>query len=188
MLIKKPSVIKLIFAVVSIVFLSIAMHIIVKNEPIYKEHRLSYWLGEFDSLKSDEAGEAMEALEHIGTNCIPTLLGMVRSKDSSVKSFVLHMMSKQSFLAVNMRSSDQLHHEAYIAFYVLRGRGKTAIPGLAASLRDANPDVRNCALKSLIAIGPEARKTLEEAAHDSDRSVSSMAESGLALLDSETFK
>ncbi len=176
-------------AVIALVLTAVLLLTIAQSqqgEPVYKGRQLRSWLRDLDDLKSDQAGDAIEAIRYMDRNCIPILLNMVSSKDSKPKRFLIGALSKQSIVTIDLRSADQQHFEAYIAFRVLKGRAKPAIPALSRALRDPDADISNCALKCLLGIGPDARQALEDARRDLNSSVRKMAESALAVLDSET--
>jgi hypothetical protein len=156
------------------------------GEPVFNGRELRSWLRDLDDLKSDQASNAMEAVHQMDTNSIPTLLKMVSSKDAKPKRFLIWALSKQPVFIFDLRSADQQHFEAYIAFRVLKGRAKPAIPALSRALRDSDADISNCALRCLLGIGPDAREALENARCDRNSSVRKMAESALAVLESET--
>jgi hypothetical protein len=62
--------------------------------PVYRGKSLPVWLRTYavsssSRLHSREWNEADDAVRHMGTNCIPVLLHMIREKDSKLKLLVM---------------------------------------------------------------------------------------------------
>src|SRR5690242_12224993 len=72
------------------------------TEPSYDGKTLSYWLAQYEGIgsagadtKEPKAIESREAIRHIGTNALPTLLRMLRAKDSRVKLVLVNLIERQ---------------------------------------------------------------------------------------------
>ena len=74
-------------------------------EPVYQGRRLSDWLKAHDRFSREEAEEAVR---RIGTNAIPSLLGMFRAKDSALKTRFIDLVEKQDFITLRFECPEPL--------------------------------------------------------------------------------
>src|SRR6266550_972928 len=65
------------------------------GEPTYKGRSLSVWLNEIDLSGSTRDKKAQEALRRMGTNALPHLVSMYRSKDSAPKRRLIQYVNEQ---------------------------------------------------------------------------------------------
>src|SRR5262245_13961741 len=102
------------------------------SEPVYEGRRLSFWLTGYDQPEHDELTrtEADEAVRHLGTNAIPTLLRMLRAKDSALTRRVVQSVQKHHLLKVRHTPDWQQHKQAVSAFERLGAGAKEAVPAL----------------------------------------------------------
>ena len=68
--------------------------------PAYRGKSLPVWLRTYGASSSSgrhsrEWNEADDAVRHMGTNCVPVLLRMIREQDSSLKLLLISLAQKQ---------------------------------------------------------------------------------------------
>ncbi len=107
------------------------------REPVYQGKSLSVWLKGYDNIEElfkmngAKLHELDKVVSQVGTNAIPTLLRLLREKNSNG------------------------HEEASNAFRVLGAKAKDAVPALI-KIYEQNPSARVDVLYSLGCIGPAA--------------------------------
>jgi HEAT repeats len=100
-------------------------------EPVYQGQPLSHWLIQNDPANNLAArNEAFSALDHIGTNAIPTLLHMMRAYDSPSKTEALNWAEQHHVPGIDYTSADDTHDRAQKGFSVLGYRAVGAVPEL----------------------------------------------------------
>jgi len=130
-------------------------------EPSYQGKPLSYWL-EGLALGSTPPAQANEAVRQIGTNAIPTLLRMLKMRDSNFKLNFIHFASKHHVISMNylsyiwFRTAEIRHYEAISGFTCLGSQARSAVPELIKLLADPSKDIKNDAATALKKIDPEA--------------------------------
>jgi hypothetical protein len=106
--------------------------------------------------------KADQAIRHIGTNAIPTLLGMIRARDRP--SLVLKFMDTARRFGIPVgryRHAITRHEEAEYAFEMLGTNAVAAVPALIRIYeRDISPSSQRCAALSLGHIGRGAQAAL----------------------------
>jgi len=134
---KKSSIIRILLSVIAVaVLLCLTWP---PKEPSYKGKSLSYWLehnevaGAVTAATNDPTKlECREAIRHIGTNAIPSLLRMLRAKDSALKMHVIDLIESQDF--VNFRfpisTAEREHARAVLGFFCLDDLATSAVPAL----------------------------------------------------------
>src|SRR5262249_51540363 len=74
------------------------------REPGNQEKPVSLWLKGFE-LNAPAAGptfnEAVESVRHAGTNALPTLLNLLRARDSDLKHRVIALARKQHLIRID---------------------------------------------------------------------------------------
>ncbi|MDB6065623.1 MAG: repeat protein [Pedosphaera sp.] len=131
------------------------------NEPMYKGKRLSAWLKVYDSETGPtfrtEGEGADEAVRHIGTNAIPTLLRRLRAKDSPLTLRLVGLAKKQHVFEVKFASAWDKQVEGLHGFHALGTNGKDAVPELIRMYeQDSSPESRFSVTFALGCIGPAA--------------------------------
>jgi hypothetical protein len=131
------------------------------DEPVYKGRTLSSWLkpdveDDFHDLK------AGEAVYHIGTNAIPSLLRMLRVKDSPFKVKFVSLVQKQRIIVIdNLTDAEYWNWAAARGFHVLGAKAQSAVPAL---LEIANQNIsrtsQSYAIEALGFIGPPAKEAV----------------------------
>jgi hypothetical protein len=133
--------------------------------PAYGGKSLSVWLDELansplssvppDLNRNASAREIHQALHAIGTNCIPTLLRMVRTRDSAIRRNLVLLARRQSLVPVRWHTGVELHFQALLGFQVL---GRSASPAAdeltELALHDPDPAVRHTAADALFWVEP----------------------------------
>jgi hypothetical protein len=101
------------------------------REPEYGGQSLSHWLRGYDPrVVVGNKDEVDDAIRHIGTNAIPTLLQMLRESDSPLKSKLISMIDRQNWMPIYMLPSMDKNGAASKAFIVLGPDAKDAAPSL----------------------------------------------------------
>jgi hypothetical protein len=75
-----------------------------EHEPVYRGKRLSLWLNYRTALK---AQEAHDAVRQAGTNAIPTLLRMLRAKDSGLKVGLMNLVQRQRIITIDYTRAEE---------------------------------------------------------------------------------
>ena len=130
--------------------------------PIVDGKPLASWLDYYVSGKSEVQREmANQALDKVGTNAIPTLLWMLRQRDSSFKHKVMELVQKQHFIKVHYIPAERRNQAAYFAFLKLGASAEAAVPALIEIYElKRSPYSRQCAAESLGVIGPAAKRAI----------------------------
>ena len=145
------------------------------GEPTYQGKRLSAWLKSFDSGAPDaETDLAADAVRHIGTNALPTLLAMIQSKDSRWELFVEQVDLRQPLIRIPLKKAAfTRRRRAVSAFRALGASAKPAVPALAHVLFN-NPDNFDASL-AMASIGPEALSAVMQATTNNDPKIRAVA-------------
>ncbi len=139
------------------------------GEPRARGRSLSSWLNTLSTLPGYEidSSEAQAALREIGTNAIPPLLELLRTKDSLVKRKVNELLRKQSLIRFQLREVSEKREKAVAGFNALGPIAKPAMPELVALFND--PEITFDAVRALAVIGPDAVLPLTQAlSHTND--------------------
>jgi hypothetical protein len=164
------------------------------HEPVYGGKTLSVWLEAYDpSLPngrlSEEWRDADDAVLHIGTDAIPTLLQMLCARDSSLKLRLVALAQKQQIVKVHFVPGATRKKEASSTFLVLGGRAKEAVLALMEAYEGSDSIESKCAIEeSLGWIGPSARAALPllvQAATNSNNDVRANAVWALGFIQAE---
>lgn len=76
----------------------------------------------------DNKEEVDDAIRHMGTNAIPTLLEMLRSKDTAVKAAAVKQAERANLIWVSL--AEERDAEAARGFEILGASAKDAVPTL----------------------------------------------------------
>jgi tetratricopeptide (TPR) repeat protein len=96
------------------------------REPSYQGKSLSYWL----SSQMYQGTGSSNALRSIGTNAIPTLLRLLKSKDSALTEKLSDLIERQSFVHNPIVSADEKRQKASLGFLLLGQMATNAVPAL----------------------------------------------------------
>ena len=152
----------------------------VPRVPVYHGKALTVWLRTYASSSSSGRhsqgwNEADDAVRHLGTNCIPVLLHMIREKDSRLKLLVVSLARQQRIVKMHFVTAAERNVEASRAFIVLSDMAKGAVPALVKMYdEDLSADSRSAIEDALAWIGPASKpaiRLLLQSATNSDRSV-----------------
>jgi HEAT repeat protein len=138
------------------IIIVVAFFISSSSEPEYQGVTLSKWLERYnDNVDADpQRSEAAEAVRHIGSNAVPTLVRWAGVPDSPFKEKLQEWASKQSLININFTSADDYHERATLGFQLLGAQAKSAIPDLQRLL--CNTNSTDTAAEILCALGPDA--------------------------------
>ena len=131
-------------------------------EPVYQGKRLTKWLevytGPITTDHEKQLKEADDAVRHIGTNAIPTLLRMLRARDSALTLKLVALAQKQHLVKIHYVQRLLSNVQAQMAFLALGAEAKDAVPALVTIYEDnISPDSRICTIVALRNIGPDAK-------------------------------
>lgn len=150
---------RLLFMVAAITLLVVLMwRALPPPEPAYKGKSLSYWLVQrTDSDKQVERDAAAVAIRAIGTNAIPTLLQMMREKESPFKSRWLARRWYHFFSVIYFSEPAGILERAEEGFDVLGPSAASAVPELSKILDDnLSSECSSRTANALGNIGPDA--------------------------------
>ncbi len=161
--------VKIVFAGLLAIFLGVmAWQRLCLHEPVYRGKPLSQCLA--PSLSDAERGirnwearqlEADNAVRQAGTNALPTLLRMLRAKDSPLKLGFIPLAQRQHIIATRYASAEEQNDAAQRAFMVLGAQAQSAVPALLEiANRNISPASRYAAIDALGNIGPRASEAV----------------------------
>jgi hypothetical protein len=140
------------------------------KEPVYEGMKLHDWLhlielGPMSSYGNPNAyaaqDRAQEVVRNAGTNVVPWLLRMIRTKDSAITHVVNRALSKQTLVRFRCTEAKDLRRWAIYGFRILGPQAKCAVPELTGDLTGADLELRdyaNCALKAIEESGQKIDK------------------------------
>jgi hypothetical protein len=138
-----------------------------ERQPVYGGKPLTLWLRTYapsssSQLHSPEWNQADDAVRHMGTNCVPILLRMIRQKDSQAKLWLVAFAQKHGlkkripFVPAAVRNV-----QASRAFIALGDTAKDAVPALVKMCDDdITAESRSAVEDALAWIGPAARPAI----------------------------
>jgi HEAT repeat protein len=131
--------------------------VLCQGEPKYHGKPLHVWLADFDLSRSQRPEKATEAVRAIGTNALPLLDRMIRTKDSLWRTAMIALNDRQSFIQLEITEARVIRYRAIEGYRVLGPNAKASIPVLIHIL-DSEPsvEVRADVAAALGSIGPEA--------------------------------
>ena len=109
--------------------------------PVYKGKPLTFWLKGFDIGYNDprkpDFDECVEAVRQAGTNALPTLLRMLRTRDSDLKHRLTRLAQKQRLIKIDYVTADRQRWAAHQGFMALLWKNASyAIPQLVEISRE----------------------------------------------------
>jgi len=100
-------------------------------------------------------------VRHIGTNCIPVLLHMIREKNSKLTLRLVALAQKQRLIKIHFVPAAEQNVEASRAFIVLGDMAKDAVPALVKMCdEDISTDSQSAIEDALAWIGPAAKPAI----------------------------
>jgi len=134
------------------------------SEPVYHGKPLSYWCDQYArsyapmpnmaSVKQTEI-----AIRTIGTNAVPTLLGLFNARDSKFKLKLIQLFQKQHVINIKLKYGGTRQKEGFYGFLALGALAKSAVPALLEIYNEDRPGTYDNFLETaaLIAnMGPAA--------------------------------
>lgn len=141
-----------------------------EREPVYRGKPLRVWLHAYKLYGlagvetwqvREEQQEADEVVRQAGTNALPTLLQMLRAKDSALQIKLMDLAQRQHIIRIKYTPAEELNYQASCAFGVLRAKARSAAPALMEIAEEnASPHSRWYAIAALAFIGPPAKETI----------------------------
>ncbi len=141
-----------LFGVVAVIYLTRP------REPVYDGKPVSYWVRGLASIQMTHSEASNKAFQHIGTNGLPVLIKMLRTKDSKVKLWLRNLYHKQSLVHHHFTLAEEDRISAVLGFSELGSLAKPAVPALLDLLADE--EISEDAARALAAIGSEAVELL----------------------------
>jgi hypothetical protein len=160
---RKTFAASVVILLAGLVWLSIGQ---VPREPVYLGKPLTLWLRNYASSSSSGRGsrewsQADDAVRHIGTNCIPMLLHILREKDSKVKLRLVALVEKQQLIKIHFVPAAERNGEASKAFLALGDRAKGAVPALVKMYNENTSADSQAAIEDSFAwIGPASKPAI----------------------------
>ena len=137
-----------------------------EREPVFEGKPLSYWLHEYSATmvagaiprtEPDLAArneKAVKAVRVIGTNAIPSLLKMLRAKDST---FIRKLHDWARIVKISNDSASDRNDAGADGFVILGAAAQNAVPRIAEIFEEnISPSSVVAAASALCAIGPSA--------------------------------
>lgn len=158
---------RVIYAILLVaIFGGVAWVFLRPNEPVYENRPLSYWLEtaleENSSVTSEQ--KINEVMSHIGTNAIPTLLRLLRSKDSTLRLqwfSVLKWLSENYGFKIHYTRDVERLSEGCLGFRKLGTNGLGALPGLIELYeQNISENSQVATAYSIGEIGPSAKSAV----------------------------
>jgi hypothetical protein len=128
------------------------------REPVYDGQPVSYWIRGLASIQVAHNAACNKAFQHMGTNALPVLIKMLRTKDSKVKLWLMDLYYKQSLVHHHFNVAEADRTSAFLGFSELGPLAKPAVPALIDLLADE--EISEDAARALAAIGSEAVEPL----------------------------
>ena len=105
-------------------------------EPVYQGKPLSFWLEKYNNgfstyptgAGNPDSSTPEAALDHIGTNAIPTLLRMLETKDSRLKLKLIELSEQQHFITIHYAKAWHQNFAAIMGFNHLGDAVKREVP------------------------------------------------------------
>jgi HEAT repeat protein len=135
-----------------------AIYLTRPREPVYDGKPVSYWIRGLASIHVTHNAASNKAFQHIGTNALPVLIKMLRTKDSKAKMWLRNLYYKQSLVQHHFTLAEEDRIPAVLGFSELGSLAKPAVPALIELLADEEISVD--AARALAAIGSEAVEPL----------------------------
>jgi hypothetical protein len=132
-----------------------------EREPVYEGKPLSYWVYEANGTSVPEARKAAQVLRQAGTNAMPTLLRMLRKRDSAFVDQLVALARKQHVVQVRHISSRYRNFVVPRAFVRLGADAKDAVPELIGIFDQHISEESQAGIADILSsIGPAAREAI----------------------------
>jgi hypothetical protein len=162
----------------------VSLYALWPHQPTHQGQPLSWWLerrltaheNRHENRVPLDEERAAEAIRQMGTNSLPTLLRMLRARDSRLKQVAMAWSAKQSVIKFPCTPADRCREQALEGYRALGPVASGQILALSEVLtNDPLPAVRDMAARALEFIarndGDRAAPALLKAAKDKDKEV-----------------
>ena len=125
--------------------------------PSYEGRPLAFWLQEFNKSDGTVASRkrATEAIQAMGSNTLPAIMGMLRSEDSRLQQTLMNLEYRFRFIRFSLNPAAQQHLRAIFALQALGPAAQPAIPELLQLLRSKNAEIRRFAAEAVAYTGAQ---------------------------------
>ncbi len=148
------------------------------NEPSYKGKPMSFWIRGVGCTSN----ETQEAMDHLGTNCIPALIQMLQVEDSiTMRKFIT--IVRFCHIPVNIRTEGVAHAIAFRGFHLLGPQAEPAVAPLIQMYDENSYERQSVVAWALGSIGPAAKEGIPTLLHAmNSTNVSVRAFAALAIV------
>jgi HEAT repeats len=156
-----------VFALALVAVLSVVL--LQSREPAYKGKALSAWLQDWDNsfgppgtpFRPELVNLIENAIRQMGSNAVPSLRSMLRTRDTGLRQKVVAYCSKRPWIPIHFRPpAYRLHIRGMFGIRALGAVGKPAIPELVALLSSQDWTIRAWAAGALGKIGRDANAAM----------------------------
>lgn len=126
-----------LFLLPAMILAAFACCLLAPLEPVHQGRRLAAWLQDFDSASPQRRDRAAEAVRQMGAAVVPSLVEILRQRDSGFKVALGKWMNAVVPVQLYFRPAGERHRQAIQACRALGPAGRPAIPELIALLNDA---------------------------------------------------
>jgi hypothetical protein len=161
--------VRIALAVLAVALVSVTVWQVAQpSEPIYQGKPLSSWMKGYMmpdpptfELLEPQRQAADKALRHLGTNAIPTLLRMLRVRDSALKVKLMNLAQRQHIIKIGYTPAKDWNLAAQTGFFVLGAEAQSAVPALIEIVnQDISFESQYSAVFALGYIGPSAKEAV----------------------------
>jgi len=145
--------------------------------PSYEGRPVTYWLKEVGSQSERDASTATKAIREIGTNALPVLLTLSRSKGGP-DALIQHLA--RIWPSIGSHTAEERRELAIDGFRSLGSMAEPVVPGLISNLSD--PELAMTAEQALAQIGGPAVNQMCQAMTNNDENVRYNLANALSLL------
>ena len=128
-------------------------------EVFYRGKPLTFWFTKYVPVAGGPSTD--DIVRAVGTNSIPTILRMLRLKDSKVTTRLIHILRQQPFIKIRHRDASKINGLAADGFRVLGPLASHAVPDLVGILDEhISYDSQTATIQALAGIGPAAESAI----------------------------
>ncbi len=155
------------------------------REPMHAGKPLAYWLEGFKSPPPSGRSmkEAEAAVREAGTNALPTLLSLLRARDTRFTLAWLALAQKQHYFKVEHVPALERNFEAQAAFRILGAGASNVVPALIGILEEKrSADSEIFTIYALAHVGPPAAVAVPALLESATNSVAAVRYNSLWAL------
>jgi hypothetical protein len=132
-----------------------------ESEPTYQGKPLRFWLRGLTTQDVRAWENADAALRQAGTNAIPTLLRLLRAKDSPLTVILVDLARRQHIIKLEYTTAEGWNGAGKYGLVVLGTKAESAVPALIEIVnRNISPMSQASAITVLRNIGPQAKEAV----------------------------